>query len=339
MPGVARAQVNLAIERADVALDAGGASTDALIEAVTRAGYGARSRGGSAAERKQAEEQREVEAQATERHDLVLLVLTAALSLPLVLPMLAAPFGARMHLNPWLALVLATPVQFVAGARFYRGAWKALRAMSANMDVLVALGTSAAYLFSVYMVLLKGSEAGPHLYFEGSAAVITLVVLGKWLEVRAKRGTTAAIRTLLRLRPEVANVLRGDAEIAIAIEDVRIDERVVVRPGERYPVDGDVIEGESEADESVVTGESTPVVKRPGQTVTAGALNGTGRLMIAASAVGEDTTCPHHPHGGECADGQSAGAAAGRPRFRDFCARGCCDCGCDIYRLVYALRL
>ena len=290
VPGVARAQVNLALERADVALDASGASTEALVEAVTRAGYGAHSRGGSAAERKRAEEQREADAVATERHDLVLLVLSAVLSLPLILPMLAAPFGIRVHVNPWLALVLATPVQFVAGARFYRGAWKALRAMSANMDVLVALGTSAAYLFSVYMVLLKGSGAGPHLYFEGSAAIITLVVLGKWLEARAKRGTTAAIRTLLRLRPEIANVLRGDAEVAIAIEDVRIGERVVVRPGERYPVDGNVIEGESEADESMVTGESVPVVKRPGHTVTAGALNGTGRLMIAATAVGEDTT-------------------------------------------------
>jgi P-type Cu+ transporter len=290
VPGVARAEVNLVLERADVALKSDGASTDALISAVARAGYGAHSRGGTAGERKQAEEQREVEAQATERHDLVLFVLTAALSLPLILPMLMAPFGSHMHLNPWLALVLATPVQFVSGARFYRGAWKALRAMSANMDVLVALGTSAAYLFSVYMVLLKGSAAGPHLYFEGSAAVITLVVLGKWLEAHAKRGTTAAIRTLLRLRPEVANVLRGDGETAVAIEDVRIGERVAVRPGERFPVDGNVIEGESEADESVVTGESVPVVKRPGNTVTAGALNGTGRLMIAATAVSEDTT-------------------------------------------------
>jgi Cu+-exporting ATPase len=290
VPGVARADINLALERADVALAPGGASADALIEAVTRIGYGAHPRGGSAAERRQAEEQREADAVATERHDLVLFVLSAALALPLVLPMIAAPFGARLHVNPWLALVLATPVQFVVGARFYRGAWKALRAMSANMDVLVALGTSAAYFFSVGMVLLKGSAAGPHLYFEGSAAVITLVVLGKWLEARAKRGTTAAIRALLRLRPEIAHVLRGESEVAVPIEEVRIGERIVVRPGERYPVDGNVIEGESEADESLVTGESAPVVKRPGNPVTAGALNGTGRLMIAAAAVGEDTT-------------------------------------------------
>ena len=290
VPGVAHAEVNLALERADVVLKAEAASTDALIEAVTRAGYGAHLRGGSAAERRRAEEQREAEAAATERYDLMLFLLSAALTLPLVLPMLVAPLGARPHINPWIALVLATVVQFVVGARFYRGAWNALRAFSSNMDVLVALGTSAAYLFSLYMVLLNGSAAGPHLYFEGSAAVITLVVLGKWLEARAKRGTTAAIRALLRLRPEVAQVVRGGAEVAVPVEDVRIGERIVVRPGERFPVDGNVIEGESEADESLVTGESDPVVKRPGNPVTAGALNGTGRLLIAAAAVGEDTT-------------------------------------------------
>jgi Cu+-exporting ATPase len=289
VPGVARAAVNLALERADVMLKGDGASADALVEAVARAGYGAHPRGRSVGERRHAEEEREADAAATERHDLVLFVLAAALTLPLVLPMIVGAVGARLHLNPWFALVLATPVQFVVGARFYRGAWMALKAGAGNMDLLVALGTTAAYLFSIYMVLRKGSEAGPHLYFEGSAAVITLVVLGKWLEARAKRGTTAAIRALLRLRPEVAHVVRGTAEVAIAIEDVRIGERVVVRSGERYPVDGNVIEGESEADESLVTGESAPVVKRPGNPVTAGALNGTGRLMIAATAVGEDT--------------------------------------------------
>ena len=290
VPGVARAEVNLAFERADVTLALEGATEDSLVEAVTRIGYGAHPRGGSATAGRQAEEQREAESLAAERHDLVLFVLSAALTLPLLLPMITAPFGAHLRINPWLALVLATPVQFVAGARFYRGAWKALRAGSSNMDVLVALGTSAAYFFSIYMVLLKGSDAAPFLYFEGAAAVITLVVLGKWLEARAKRGTTAAIRALLQLRPKVAHVLHGASEVAVSIEDVRIGERVVVRPGERYPVDGEVIEGESEADESLVTGESAPVVKRPGNPVTAGALNGTGRLMIAATAVGEDTT-------------------------------------------------
>jgi P-type Cu+ transporter len=290
VPGVTHAEVNLALERADVKFAPGGANADALVQAVTHIGYGAHPRSGSAAERRQAEETREAEARSTERHDLVLFALATALTLPLILPMLTAPFGAGLHINPWIALVLATPVQFVVGARFYRGAWAALRAWSANMDVLVALGTSAAYLFSVQMVFLKGSAAGPHLYFEGAAAVITLVILGKWLETRAKRGTTAAIRALLWLRPQVAHAIRGEVEIAVAIEDVHIGERILVRPGERFPVDGKVIEGESEADESLITGESTPVIKRPGDVVTAGALNGTGRLLVAAAAVGEDTT-------------------------------------------------
>jgi Cu+-exporting ATPase len=291
VPGVEQAAVNLALERADVTLvPQSGADANALVEAVTRIGYGAQPRGGTAAERRLAEEEREVEAVAGERQDLVLFVLSAALTLPLVLPMAAALIGVRFHLSPWLALVLATPVQFVVGARFYRGAWKALNAGAGNMDVLVALGTTAAYLFSVYMVLRKGSEAGPHLYFDGSAAVITLVVFGKWLEARAKRGTTAAIRALFRLRPEMAHVLRGAEELAVPIEDVRVGERVVVRPGERFPVDGTVFEGESEADESLITGESIPVVKREGSPVTAGALNGTGRLMVTATAVGEDAT-------------------------------------------------
>jgi Cu+-exporting ATPase len=291
VPGVVRAEVNLALERADVTL-AADAATDpaALVEAVSRLGYGAQPRSGTAAERRQAEEQREIEALAAERQDLVLFMLSAALTLPIVLPMLTAPFGVGLHLSPWLALVLATPVQFVVGARFYRGAFKALKAGAGNMDMLVALGTSAAYLFSVFMVLRKGTEAGPHLYFDGSAAVITLVVMGKWLEARARRGTTAAIRALFRLRPEVAHVLRAEREIAVPVEQVRVGELVVVRPGERFPVDGTVVEGESEADESLITGESAPVVKRPGSSVTAGAMNGTGRLTVAATAVGEDST-------------------------------------------------
>ena len=290
VPGVAKAEVNLALERADIALAPAGPGEGALIEAVERAGYGAHPRGHSAADRRLSEQQREEREAATERHDFLMLVLSAVLTLPLLLPMLAMPFGLHLRLNPWLELALATPVQFVAGARFYRGAWKALRAGSGNMDVLVALGTSAAYLFSAYMVLRKGSTASGHLYFEGAAAVITFVILGKWLEARGKRGTTAAIRALMRLRPAVAHMLRDGKEVEVAIEQVRLGDSVVVRPGDRIPVDGEVIEGESEADESLITGESVPVIKRPGDRVTAGALNGVGRLTVRATAIGEDTT-------------------------------------------------
>ena len=134
--------------------------------------------------------------------------------------MIAAPFGLDLHLGPWVQLALATPVQFVVGARFYRGAWKALRAGSANMDVLVALGTSAAFIFSLWMIAIHGRHVEGHLYFEGAAAVITFVMLGKWLEAKAKRGTTEAVRTLMTLRPERALVVRGGLEVEVGIEEV-----------------------------------------------------------------------------------------------------------------------
>src|SRR5262249_10824916 len=137
-----------------------------------------------------------------------ILAVSAALTFPLLLPMIVAPLGFHLHFNPWLEFVLAAPVQFIVGARFYKGAWIGLKAHTGNMDSLVALGTSAAFAFSVAMLLRKGDEATGHLYFEGAAAVITFVILGKWLEARAKRGTTAAIRALMRLRPERARVLR-----------------------------------------------------------------------------------------------------------------------------------
>ncbi|MBK5958659.1 copper-translocating P-type ATPase [Rhodoplanes elegans] len=289
VPGVASAAVNLALERADV--DAAQGITPAqLAAAVERTGFGAHPRPPSAAERRREEDRREAERVAAERRQLVLLVFSAALTLPLVLPMVAAPFGWHLHLDPWIELALATPVQVLVGARFYVAAWKAVRAFSGNMDLLVALGTTAAYAFSLYMVLDRGAAATGHLYFEGAAAVITLVVFGKWLEARAKRGTTAAIRALMTLRPERAHVLRDGAEIDVSVEDLRPGEHIVVRPGERIPVDGTIVDGESEADESLITGESVPVVKRQGDKVTAGALNGVGRLVVAAVAVGEDTT-------------------------------------------------
>ncbi|WP_155479058.1 heavy metal translocating P-type ATPase [Rhodoplanes serenus] len=290
VPGVASASVNLALERADVAVTAAEVTPAALAAAVERTGFGAQPRATSAAERRRDEEAREQERLFAERQQLRHLVVAAALTLPLVLPMVAAPFGAHWHFDPWFELALATPVQLVVGARFYKAAFAALRAGSGNMDLLVALGTTAAYLFSLAMVLTRGEAATGHLYFEGAAAVITLVVFGKWLEARAKRGTTAAIRALMTLRPERARVLRDGGEVEIGIDAVRAGDRVVVRPGERIPVDGTVTEGESEADESLVTGESVPVVKRPGDKVTAGALNGVGRLIVAAVAVGEDTT-------------------------------------------------
>jgi Cu+-exporting ATPase len=194
----------------------------------------------------------------------------------------------------WVQLLLATPVQLVLGWRFYRAAWSALRAGSANMDVLVALGTSAAYGLSLYSLgryCLAGSNGHePHLYFEASAMVITLVLLGKWLETRAKRQTTDAIRALQALRPSSARVVVDGVEIDTPVEQLAAGDVVIVRPGERIPVDGVVQSGSSHADESLLTGESLPIAKGAGDAVTGGAINGEGVLHIRTTAVGAEST-------------------------------------------------
>jgi Cu+-exporting ATPase len=210
--------------------------------------------------------------------------------MPLLAPMLLQPFGIGLMLPGWLQLALATPVQFWLGARFYRAGWKAVRAGAGNMDLLVALGTSAAYGLSLYL-LLGGAGHGsvhrmPHLYFESSAVVITLVLLGKWLEGRAKGQTVAAIRALEALRPSSALVRRADGDVAVALDDLRAGDVLVVRPGERVPADGRVREGASHVDESLLTGESLPVAKAAGDRVTGGAVNGDGLLLVEATAVG-----------------------------------------------------
>ncbi len=270
VPGVASAEVNLATETATVAL-AQGASPEALVAAVRDAGYEAQLAPRAAAP----------------AHDRTWwpVAAAAALTAPLMLPMLGALYGADWMLPGWIQLALATPVQFWLGARFYRAGWKALRARTGNMDLLVALGTSAAYGLSVYMLWLHW-EHEPHLYFEASAAVITLVLLGKWLEGRAKRQTTEAIRALQALRPETARVRRGGAEVELRVDELRLGDEVVVRPGERIAADGTVIEGRTHADESMLTGESLPVAKAPGDKVTGGAVNAEGLIVVRVSAVG-----------------------------------------------------
>lgn len=276
--GVIRAEVNLASENASIEGVAGLLRPADLIAAVRRAGYDAELRTGDVERDRQilAAEERRLK-QETWR------VLTAAiLSAPLLLPMVG------IELPAWLQLVLATPVQFIFGARFYVGAWKALRAHTGNMDVLVVLGTSTAYFYSVYMLL--AGHAGGHLYFEAAAVVVTLILVGKWLEARAKRATTSAIRALMALRPENARVLRDDAEIEVPITAVSPGDVVVVRPGERLPVDGVVLDGRSEVDESLLTGESQPLSKQAGDAVVGGSVNGSGLLRIKTTLVGEQST-------------------------------------------------
>ena len=272
VPGVLEATVNLATERA-VVRAMGATAPAALIGAVQRAGYEAELTGGAAREA-----HLEAQQAARLRSETLRLAAATALSAPLLLPMLG------VALAPWVQLALATPVQFLIGARFYRGAYKALRSGVGNMDVLVALGTSAAYFYSLWLLL---TQVHPPLYFDSAAVVIALVSVGKWLETRAKRATTLAIRQLMSLRPERARVLREGVEVEIPIEAVAVGAVVVVRPGERVPVDGVVRSGTSELDESLLTGESLPVSRSPGEPVTGGAINGSGLLHIETRATAE----------------------------------------------------
>lgn len=290
VPGVTAASVNLALERADVTGLEGVVTAAILASTVARAGYEARMPD-PAEDRAAAEAAREAADAAAARREAWMLLAAILLTLPLVGQMVAMMAGISFHLSPWTEFALATPIQLICGARFYRGAWNALRARSGNMDLLVALGTSAAWAYSVWLLLTMGQEAQGQLYFEASAVVITLVMLGKLLETRAKHGTTAAIRQLMNLRPSVARVRRvDDQEVEMPVAEVQSGDLVIVRPGERIPVDGKVAGGTSEVDESLITGESLPVAKTEGSSVTGGAINGTGLLEVRATTVGEDST-------------------------------------------------
>ncbi|MBZ4186784.1 heavy metal translocating P-type ATPase [Thermomonas sp. RSS23] len=275
--GVQEATVNLATETAAVQ---GSATVQALIAAVERAGYHASEEDATPVAAPPTGMPRET------RH----LLLAALLSLPLLAPMLLMPVGVHWALPGWAQWLLATPVQFWLGARFYRAGVAALRARSGNMDQLVALGTSAAYGLSLFNWLApsQAQHAAP-LYFESSSVVITLILLGKWLEARAKRQATDAIRALQALRPLTARVLRSGIETSVPIAEVSVDDEVIVLPGERIPVDGQILDGRSHSDESLLSGESLPVPKAPGDRVTGGAVNGEGRLRIRTVAIGAES--------------------------------------------------
>jgi Cu+-exporting ATPase len=211
------------------------------------------------------------------------------LSAPLVLPMVGDALGQHWMLSALWQFVLATPVQFVLGARFYKAGWHALLAGSGNMDLLVALGTTAGWALSVWLWLTAPAGAMVHLYFEGSAVVISLVLLGKWLEARAKRQTTDAIRALHALRPARARVITLDGEVEIPIEELLVGDRLVVLPGERFAADGVVLEGQTQVDEAMLTGEPLPVHKALDSRVTGGSINGEGRVVVRVSATGTTT--------------------------------------------------
>ncbi len=280
LPGVT-ASVNLATEIANVSFNPGLETVDDLVDAVVKAGYGAT----EISEASRTEEKRR--RLAAYQAEMRLFLVSAILTLPLLLQMVIMFAGGYGEILPrWLQLLLATPVQFWIGKRFYVGAWHSLRGGGANMDVLVALGTSMAYLFSAVVTLLGLDQ---HVYFEASAAIITLVLLGKLMEARAKAKTSAAIEELMKLQPKTARVERDGAIVEINASDVRVGDIFIVRPGENLPVDGIVVEGASSVNEAMLTGESLPVGKQPGENVYAATTNQQGMLKCRATSVGAHT--------------------------------------------------
>lgn len=283
LEGVTRATVNFATESAAVEYNPPQVTVRDMIKAVQGAGYDGEER---------VQEDRDTEKQEREKEVRKLkglFIISAILSFPLLMAMVFHVIGSPIEIlhNPWVQLILASPVQFIVGYRFYKGAYHALKGGGANMDVLVSVGTSAAYIYSVYNGFFAGNVMD--LYFEASAVVITLIMLGKYLEAVAKGKTSESIKKLIGLRPKTARVMRNDEEIDIPVEDVIIGDIVVVRPGERIPVDGEVTEGRSAVDESMLTGESIPVEKNPGDTVVGATMNKTGSFKLRAVKVGKDT--------------------------------------------------
>ncbi len=275
VPGVSDAVVNLATESARVTFAPSGEIEAQIRRAVRNAGY-----------EPHAMEEGPLE-DLSPWAGFASVAIGLALSLPLVIPMAGDLVGRHWMLPAWLQFLLATPVQFILGARFYQAGWHALKAGTGNMDLLVAIGTTAGWGLSMWLWLAQDSS---HLYFEASAVVVTLVLLGKWLEARAKRQTTTAIRALQALRPEIAHViLRSGGEADLPLAEVLAGDQLVVRPGERVPADGVLEQGDTHVDESMLTGEPLPVSKGAGARVTGGSINGEGRFVMRATAVGPES--------------------------------------------------
>jgi Cu+-exporting ATPase len=297
LPGVVTASVNLAAESARVRVLPGGADPFDLVEAVKRAGYEAWYVEDAAREEAVREPARRAELDSLKRRWFAAFALWLPFAAFEMVPHLLMLAGIHLAgwptLAPWLQLLLATPILAYSGRHFFVGAWNGLRHRSADMNTLVATGTGAAYAYSAVATVAPGMfrEAGiaPHVYFEAAATIITLILLGTWLEVRAKGRTGEAIRALLGLQPRVARVRREGREVDLPLGEVRSGDVVVVRPGEKVPVDGIVIEGRSAVDESMLTGESMPVEKGPGDEVIGATMNRTGSFSFRATRVGSET--------------------------------------------------
>nr|WP_286676540.1 heavy metal translocating P-type ATPase [Peribacillus asahii] len=286
--GVSRANVNLALENATVEYDPSQVSPTDIIQRVEKLGYGAIIK----VENKDAVDYRQKEIQKQKRK----FIISVILSFPLLWAMISHfSFTSFIYLpeflmNPWIQMALATPVQFIIGKQFYVGAYKALRNKSANMDVLVAMGTSAAYFYSVYQAFISiGNHHTAQLYFETSSILITLIILGKLFEAKAKGRSSEAIKKLMGLQAKTALVIRNGEELEIPLEEVIVGDTLLVKPGEKVPVDGEVIEGNSAVDESMLTGESIPVDKTIGDAVIGSTINKNGFLKVKATKIGRDT--------------------------------------------------
>jgi Cu+-exporting ATPase len=278
VPGVQDATVNLATESARISFVPGEQMEARLRRAVRDAGYEPRTPA-----------QMDAADDASPWAGFAPVAIGLVLSAPLLLPMVGDLFGQHWMLPAWVQFMLATPVQFILGARFYKAGWHALLALTGNMDLLVAIGTTAGWALSMWLWLSAAPGTMPHLYFEGSAVVVTLVLLGKFLEARAKRQTTTAIRALHALRPDVAHLIGLDGEVDVPVAEVLVGDRIVVKPGERFPVDGALLEGQTQVDESMLTGEPLPVPREPGDRLTGGSINGEGRVVLQVTAVGSET--------------------------------------------------
>ncbi|WP_203333505.1 heavy metal translocating P-type ATPase [Planococcus beigongshangi] len=288
MAGIGSANVNLALEKATIEFNPSEVTIGDIIAKVEKLGYGAH----QLQEDEERVDYREKAIQDQKRKFIV----SAILSLPLLWTMVghfsftSFLYVPEILMNPWFQMLLATPVQFIIGKQFYVGAYKALRNGSANMDVLVAMGTSAAYFYSVYQAIIHaGSPHAAHLYFETSAVLITLIVLGKLFEAKAKGRSSEAIKKLMGLQAKTALVLRNGVETVVPLEEVVIGDTILVKPGEKIPVDGEVLEGITAVDESMLTGESLPVDKAAGDVLYGSTINSNGSIQMKATKVGRDT--------------------------------------------------
>ena len=301
--GVENAVVNLANETATVTFYRNVVTEQDIIDKIKTIGYDAKVRRNK--EKTDSYKEKEIKKMRTK------LIIAAALSIPLLLTMLDHLFGIpvpNILMNPWFQFALATPIQFIIGWQFYESAYKNLKTKNANMDVLVALGTSAAYFYSLYEAVLTIGNPNyiPHLYFETSAILITLILLGKYLEKNAKSKTTEAISKLLQLQAKEARVIRDGKEMMIPIEEVVVSDRIIIKPGEKIPVDGVIVKGTTSVDESMLTGESIPIEKQVGAKVIGATINLNGTIEMEAEKVGEATALASIVQAVEAAQGDKA---------------------------------